>query len=111
MARFLNLEELFERRHFDSEIMILCVGQYLRLKLSSRDLVEMMEECCLSIAHTTIMRWAHHSAPEHGAVRVKIYLRHATNPQRWTIREEPAILARTSRQRLACGGSRRRSEP
>jgi len=25
MARFLSLEELFERRHFDSEIIILCV--------------------------------------------------------------------------------------
>jgi transposase-like protein len=87
------------------------VRRYLRLKLSSRDLVEMMEECCLSIAHTTIMRWVHHSAPEHGAVSVNIYLRHAANPQLWTIREEPAIRARTSHHNLACGGSRRGSEP
>ena len=33
-------------------------------KLSFRDLVEMMAECGLSIAHTTIMRWVHHYAPE-----------------------------------------------
>jgi len=49
MAWFLGLEELSERRHFDSEIIILCVR-------------------------------VHHSASEHGAVSVKIYLRHATNP-------------------------------
>jgi transposase-like protein len=35
----------------------------LRFKLSFRDLVEMMAECGLSMAHTTIMRWVHHYAP------------------------------------------------
>ena len=37
---------------------------YLRFKLSFRDLVEMMAERGLSMAHTTIMRWVHHYAPE-----------------------------------------------
>jgi putative transposase len=37
---------------------------YLRLKLSYRDLVEMMAERGLSLTHTTIMRWVHHYAPE-----------------------------------------------
>jgi transposase-like protein len=37
---------------------------YLRFKLSFRDLVEMMAERNLSMAHTTIMRWVHHYAPE-----------------------------------------------
>jgi transposase-like protein len=37
---------------------------YLRFKLSYRDLVEMMAEPGLSIAHTTIMRWVHYYAPE-----------------------------------------------
>jgi len=31
-------------RHFDSEIILLCVRWYLRFKLSLRDLVEMMAE-------------------------------------------------------------------
>jgi len=64
MAQFLSLDELFERRHFDREIIVLCVRWYLRFKLSFRDLVEMMAERGLSIAHTTIMRWVHHYAPE-----------------------------------------------
>jgi transposase, IS6 family len=36
----------------------------LRYNLSFRDLVEMMEERGLSIAHTTIMRWVHQYGPE-----------------------------------------------
>jgi transposase-like protein len=36
----------------------------LRFKLSFRDLVEMMTERGLSMAHTIIMRWVHHYAPE-----------------------------------------------
>jgi transposase-like protein len=32
--------------------------------LSFRDLVEMMAECGLSMAHTTIMRWVHRYVPE-----------------------------------------------
>ena len=64
MAKFLGVEQLFEGRHFDREIIVLCVRWYLRFKLSFRDLVEMMAERGLSIAHTTIMRWVHHYAPE-----------------------------------------------
>jgi transposase-like protein len=57
------LDELFEGRHFDRAIILLCVRWYLRFKLSFRDLVEMMAERGLSMAHTTIMRWVHHYAP------------------------------------------------
>ena len=64
MAQFLSLDELFEGRHFDREIIVLCVRWYLRFKLSFRDLVEMMAERGLSMAHTTIMRWVHRYAPE-----------------------------------------------
>ena len=63
MAQFLSLDELFEGRHFDREIIVLCVRWYLRFKLSFRDLVEMMAERVLSMAHTTIMRWVHRYAP------------------------------------------------
>src|SRR5271166_3922253 len=51
MAGFLSLDELFEGRHFDREIIVLCVRWYLRFKLSFRDLVEMMAERGLSLAH------------------------------------------------------------
>ena len=64
MAGFLSLDELFKGRHFDREVVVLCVRWYLRFKLSYRDLVEMMAERGLSLAHTTIMRWVHSYAPE-----------------------------------------------
>ena len=64
MAKFSSLDELFEGRHFDSEIIIVCVRWYLRFKLSLRDLVEMMTERGLSLSHTTIMRWVQRYAPE-----------------------------------------------
>jgi transposase-like protein len=64
MAGFLALDELFEGRHFDREVIVLCVRWYLRFKLSYRDLVEMMAERGLSLVHTTIMRWVHDYAPE-----------------------------------------------
>jgi transposase-like protein len=37
---------------------------YVRYKLSLRDLVEMMAERGLELAHTTIMRWVQRYVPE-----------------------------------------------
>jgi transposase-like protein len=48
---------LFKRRHFDREIIILCVRWYLTYKLSYRDLKAMMAERGIDVAHTTILRW------------------------------------------------------
>jgi transposase-like protein len=59
-----SIEELFRGRHFDREVIILCVRWYLRYKLSFRDLVEMMSERGVHLAHTTILRWVHRYAPE-----------------------------------------------
>ena len=52
-----RIDDLFKGRHFDCEIIVLCVRWYLRFKLSLRDLVEMMAERGIDLAHTTIMRW------------------------------------------------------
>jgi transposase-like protein len=59
-----SVDDLFKGRHFDREVIILCVRWYLRYKLSYRDPVEMMAERGLSVAHTTIMRWVQRYAPE-----------------------------------------------
>lgn len=64
MSRRKSMEELFAGCHFDREVIILCVRWYLRFKLSLRDVVEMMAERDLSLAHTTILRWVKHYAPE-----------------------------------------------
>jgi transposase-like protein len=44
MSRFISVEELFAGRHFDKEIVALCVRWYLSFKLSYQDLVSMMSE-------------------------------------------------------------------
>ena len=64
------MDGLFKGRHFDQEIIVLCVRWYLRYKLSFRDLAEMMAERGLSLAHTTIMRW------------IQCYVREALEPLR-----------------------------
>lgn len=56
-------EQLFKWKHFQPEIILLTVRWYLRYNLSFRNLVEMMEERGLSMAHTTIMRWVHQYGP------------------------------------------------
>ena len=57
MPRLEPMEELFKGRHFDQEIIVLCVRWYLSYKLSYRDLTEMLSERGISLAHTTILRW------------------------------------------------------
>src|SRR5882672_9797330 len=56
--------ELFRGRHFNHEIITLCVRWYVTYKLSYRDLAEMMAERHLEVAHTTIMRWVQRYVPE-----------------------------------------------
>ncbi|EOP51470.1 transposase [Bacillus cereus VD136] len=57
-------ENLFKWKHYQPDIILLTVRWYLRYNLSFRNLVEMMEERGLSIAHTTIMRWVHQYGSE-----------------------------------------------
>jgi len=64
MSKSQGMEGMFDDRHFDREIIVLCVRWYLRYKLSLRDLVEMMAERGVSLAHTTIMRWVRRFTPE-----------------------------------------------
>ena len=52
MPGFVAVEELFKGRHFDREIVVLCVRWYLSFKLSFRNLVAMMGERGIGIAHT-----------------------------------------------------------
>jgi transposase-like protein len=60
----LNIDDLFKGRRFDREIIVLSVRWYLRFRLSFQDLMEMMAERGISLAHTTIMRWVQRYVPE-----------------------------------------------
>ena len=64
MPGFAPIDELFKGRHFDREIVVLCIRWYLTYKLSYRDLVGMMGERGIDLAHTTILRWVQHYTPE-----------------------------------------------
>jgi transposase-like protein len=64
MSKLVDIDRLFNGSHFDREVIVLCVRWYLRYKLSLRDLVEIMAERGLSLAHTTIMRWVKRFTPE-----------------------------------------------
>lgn len=54
---------LFRGRHFEDEIIVLCVRWYLRYSLSYRDLEEMMAERGVSVDHSTVWRWVQRYAP------------------------------------------------
>jgi transposase, IS6 family len=60
----MNQQNPFKWRHFEAEIILLCVRWYLRYSLSYRDLEEMMAERGLMIDHTTIYHWVQRYAPE-----------------------------------------------
>ena len=57
-------ENPFLWKHYEGEILLLKVRWYCSYRLSYRNLVEMMEERGLNLAHTTIMRWVHEYAPQ-----------------------------------------------
>src|SRR5215471_1527453 len=59
-----NRPALFKGRHFEAEIIILCVRWYLRFGLSFRNLEEMIAERNLHVDHVTIWRWVQCYAPE-----------------------------------------------
>ena len=64
VSRFVPVEELFAGRHFDAEIVVLCVRWYLSFKLSYGDLASMTSGRGVRSAHTMILRWVQHYTPE-----------------------------------------------
>jgi transposase-like protein len=64
MQPFGPVESLFKGRHFDGQIIVLCVSWYTSFKLSLRDLVIMMADRGVTLTHTTILRWVQHYLPE-----------------------------------------------
>ncbi len=60
----MNSKQAFKWKHFQGEIILLCVRWYLRYALSYRNLEEIMMERGLSVDHTTIYRWVMIYAPQ-----------------------------------------------
>ncbi len=55
---------LFQRCHFDSTVIILCIRWYITYKRSYRDLVAIMAERNVDVVYPTIMRWVQRYVPE-----------------------------------------------
>ena len=56
MQQCVPVAVLFKGRHFDGQIIILCVSRYTSFKLSLRDLVIMMADRGITLTHTTILK-------------------------------------------------------
>ena len=90
----MNNQNPFKWRHFEANIILLCVRWYLRYSLSYRDLEEMMRERGLHVHYTTIYRWVQCYAPELEK-RCKPHLKVTTDSWRWIMiaGAAPAVLA------------------
>src|ERR1044072_8769324 len=55
---------LFQCRHFQDHVIVLCVRWYLRYCLTLRDLEELMMERGLAVDHSTVGRWVLRYSPE-----------------------------------------------
>jgi len=53
----MSSETPFKWRHFQPDVILLCVRWYLRYPISYRDLEEMMQDRGLEVDHTTLNRW------------------------------------------------------
>ena len=58
IQRIVPIEDVFKGRHFDRQIIVLCVSWYRSFKLSLRHLVSMMADRGISVTHRTILRGA-----------------------------------------------------
>ncbi len=77
-------QHLFRWRHFQADIILLCVRWYLRYSLSYRDLEEMMLERGLHVDHTTIYRLQYSAMPRSWTSGVGLSSKPATTPGKST---------------------------
>ena len=82
--------KLFRGRHFQDDIIVLCVRWYLRYSLSYRDLEELMAERGLSVDHSTVARWV----PRYALELSKRIRRHLRRPGgSWRVDETYSALS------------------
>jgi transposase-like protein len=72
--------DVFEGRHFDQSMILLCVRWYLAYNPRLRNLEEMMAERCISVDHATIHRWVVCYSPE---LLNRFNLRRRSVTKRW----------------------------
>lgn len=60
----MNPSSPFKWRHYQSDVILLCVRWYLGYPLSYRQVAEMVNERGLDVHHTTVFRWVQEYSPE-----------------------------------------------
>ena len=65
MTQPITRDAIYRRRVFEADVIELCVRWYISYRLSYRDLVELMAERGIRVAHTTILRWVLRYVPEY----------------------------------------------
>lgn len=65
MTKPIARDAIYRGRVFDAEVIALCVRWYVTYRLSYRDLVAIMAERGVQVAHTTIVRWVLRYVPEY----------------------------------------------
>lgn len=65
MTKPVEGDPMFRCCVFDADISTLCVRWSVSYRLTYRDLVEMMAERGVQVAHTTILRWTLRFIPEY----------------------------------------------
>jgi transposase-like protein len=65
MTKPIARDPMYRQRAFDADVIQLCVRWYITYRLSYRDLVEMMAERGVKVAHSTILRWVTRYVPEY----------------------------------------------
>ena len=95
MTKAITRDPIYRRRKFPSETIELCVRWYITYRLSYRDLVAMMAERGINVAHTTILRWVLRYVPEFE----KRWARHARPVQSSWRMDETAVPVRGRHRR------------
>ena len=60
----MNHKTPFKWRHYQPEIILLCVRWYMSYPLSYRQVAEMVNERGMEVHHTTVFRWVQEYSPE-----------------------------------------------
>jgi transposase-like protein len=81
MTKPIARDPIYRKRAFDADIIDLCVRWYITYRLSYRDLVEMMAERGIKVAHSTILRWVTRYVPEFEKRNGGATLTHGWNPE------------------------------
>ena len=64
MTKPIARDGIYRKRDFDADIIELCVRWCITYRVSYRDMVEMMAEHGVTVAHSTILRWLTRYVPQ-----------------------------------------------